>query len=308
MGERVGFGGRRPWGASRAADTGPQAEHPPPFSPPSPRPLCPLRPPSSTTTQSSTSQGERLLVERLVAEEYMLDTCHFFEPDRVECAKRLAGGACWAGLGWAGLGARGGKTCRLRAARWTAVAVRRTALHLPHLLLATRTAAAAEVVLPACRLGRAPDLLSLRAAPPTQACRCPTPTSRCCARCCLARCCACRARPSSPSCTPPSWSTSASCAASSPAPCPPACGERAGAAWSRVVPGGQLWQAYAHTCCRPHLVSSRPGEQTTLLAHSCTRPILPTHHRQRVLCAHERDGPAPAPAPRRVAGLPPVQL
>lgn len=28
-----------------------------------------------------------------MAEEYLLDTCHFFEPDRVECAKRLAGGA-----------------------------------------------------------------------------------------------------------------------------------------------------------------------------------------------------------------------
>ncbi|KAL4428043.1 hypothetical protein ABPG75_002132 [Micractinium tetrahymenae] len=38
------------------------------------------------------TQGERMLVERLVAEEYVLDTCFYFEPDRVECAKRLAGG------------------------------------------------------------------------------------------------------------------------------------------------------------------------------------------------------------------------
>jgi hypothetical protein len=39
------------------------------------------------------TQGDRLLVERLVAEEYVLDTCFYFEADRVECAKRLAGGA-----------------------------------------------------------------------------------------------------------------------------------------------------------------------------------------------------------------------
>ncbi|PSC75984.1 nuclear cap-binding subunit 1 [Micractinium conductrix] len=35
--------------------------------------------------------GDRPLIERLVAEEYMLDTVFYFEPDRVECAKRLAG-------------------------------------------------------------------------------------------------------------------------------------------------------------------------------------------------------------------------
>ncbi len=33
-----------------------------------------------------------LKVERLVAEEYILDTIHFFEADRVECARRLAKG------------------------------------------------------------------------------------------------------------------------------------------------------------------------------------------------------------------------
>ena len=32
-------------------------------------------------------------VERLVAEEYVLDTIHFFEGDRVQCARRLAAGA-----------------------------------------------------------------------------------------------------------------------------------------------------------------------------------------------------------------------
>lgn len=31
-------------------------------------------------------------IERLVAEEYILDTIHFFEGDRVECARRLAKG------------------------------------------------------------------------------------------------------------------------------------------------------------------------------------------------------------------------
>lgn len=40
-----------------------------------------------------------MLVERLVAEEYVLDTCNYFEPDRVECAKRLAGGASRAARG-----------------------------------------------------------------------------------------------------------------------------------------------------------------------------------------------------------------
>ncbi|GAB4821122.1 hypothetical protein N2152v2_008168 [Parachlorella kessleri] len=38
------------------------------------------------------TQGERPKVERLVAEEYILDTVEAFESDRVECAKRLAGG------------------------------------------------------------------------------------------------------------------------------------------------------------------------------------------------------------------------
>jgi nuclear cap-binding protein subunit 1 len=32
-------------------------------------------------------------IERLVAEEYILDTINFFEGDRVECARRLAKGA-----------------------------------------------------------------------------------------------------------------------------------------------------------------------------------------------------------------------
>jgi nuclear cap-binding protein subunit 1 len=38
------------------------------------------------------TQGARPPIDRLVAEEYMLDTCFYFEADRVECAKRLAGG------------------------------------------------------------------------------------------------------------------------------------------------------------------------------------------------------------------------
>lgn len=33
-----------------------------------------------------------LKMERLVAEEFILDTIHFFEADRVECARRLAKG------------------------------------------------------------------------------------------------------------------------------------------------------------------------------------------------------------------------
>lgn len=33
-----------------------------------------------------------LKMERLVAEEYILDTIHFFDADRVECARRLAKG------------------------------------------------------------------------------------------------------------------------------------------------------------------------------------------------------------------------
>lgn len=36
--------------------------------------------------------GDRLPIERLIAEEYILDTMRFFEGDRVECAKRLARG------------------------------------------------------------------------------------------------------------------------------------------------------------------------------------------------------------------------
>lgn len=36
--------------------------------------------------------GTRPAVERLVAEEYILDTMTYFEADRVECAKRLAKG------------------------------------------------------------------------------------------------------------------------------------------------------------------------------------------------------------------------
>jgi len=48
-------------------------------------------------------QGERPAIERLVAEEYVLDTVFYFEADRVECAKRLAGGE----LGWAGMGRAG---------------------------------------------------------------------------------------------------------------------------------------------------------------------------------------------------------
>ena len=139
------------------------------------------------------TQGDRLLVERLVAEEYVLDTCFYFEADRVECAKRLAGGAhvrrevlrfcllrfCWA---WP------------HAHCWL----------LPQLLIFSLIPI---TCLPACP---APPLL--------QACRCHSLTSPCCARCCLGRCCACRAPSSSHSCTQRSWSTSASCAASSPVP------------------------------------------------------------------------------------------
>lgn len=39
-----------------------------------------------------TEQGKPR-VERLVAEEYILDTLHFFDGDRVQCARRLAIGA-----------------------------------------------------------------------------------------------------------------------------------------------------------------------------------------------------------------------
>jgi len=36
------------------------------------------------------TKGDRLLMDRIVAEDYFLHTMHFFEGDRVECAKRLA--------------------------------------------------------------------------------------------------------------------------------------------------------------------------------------------------------------------------
>ena len=36
------------------------------------------------------TKGDRLYMDRLVAEDYFLHTIHFFEGDRVECAKRLA--------------------------------------------------------------------------------------------------------------------------------------------------------------------------------------------------------------------------
>jgi len=36
------------------------------------------------------TKGERPLVDRIIAEDYFLDTLHFFEGNRVECAKRLA--------------------------------------------------------------------------------------------------------------------------------------------------------------------------------------------------------------------------
>jgi len=34
--------------------------------------------------------GDKPKIERLVAEEYILDTIHFYDGDRVECAKTLA--------------------------------------------------------------------------------------------------------------------------------------------------------------------------------------------------------------------------
>ncbi len=40
-----------------------------------------------------TEQGKPR-VERLVAEEYILDTLHYFDGDRVKCARRLAHGGC----------------------------------------------------------------------------------------------------------------------------------------------------------------------------------------------------------------------
>lgn len=36
------------------------------------------------------TRGDRPLIERIIAEDYFLHTIHFFEGDRVECAKRLA--------------------------------------------------------------------------------------------------------------------------------------------------------------------------------------------------------------------------
>lgn len=52
-----------------------------------------------------------------MAEEYILDTCFFFEADRVECAKRLAGGACGCAFFWgcvqAPLGDGGLESCLL---------------------------------------------------------------------------------------------------------------------------------------------------------------------------------------------------
>lgn len=36
------------------------------------------------------TKGDRLLIERIIAEDYFLHTMHYFEGDRVECAKRLA--------------------------------------------------------------------------------------------------------------------------------------------------------------------------------------------------------------------------
>lgn len=38
------------------------------------------------------TQGDRPLIERLVAEEYMLDIIHYWDGDRVECAVKLAQG------------------------------------------------------------------------------------------------------------------------------------------------------------------------------------------------------------------------
>lgn len=36
------------------------------------------------------TKGDRLLIERIIAEDYFIHTIHFFEGNRVECAKRLA--------------------------------------------------------------------------------------------------------------------------------------------------------------------------------------------------------------------------
>jgi hypothetical protein len=50
-------------------------------------------------------------IERLVAEEYILDTIAFFEGDRVQCAQRLAGEPC--------------RTCLLLTAHCTSVHIMR---------------------------------------------------------------------------------------------------------------------------------------------------------------------------------------
>lgn len=61
-----------------------------------------------------TEQGKPR-IERLVAEEYILDTLHFFDGDRVQCARRLAMGApefvidkCVAHAGVCGVGVKVG--------------------------------------------------------------------------------------------------------------------------------------------------------------------------------------------------------
>ena len=42
--------------------------------------------------------GERPRLERLVVEEYILDTVASFQADRTECAKRLAAGKSWSSM------------------------------------------------------------------------------------------------------------------------------------------------------------------------------------------------------------------
>ena len=86
----------------------------------------------------------------------MLDTCFYFEADRVECAKRLAGGEL---RGHAKAGSR-----RFAARRdgqgWICTAERRVAAVSRCLLLLTRPTQPHPPLSPA------------------QACRCPTPLSR----------------------------------------------------------------------------------------------------------------------------------
>lgn len=43
---------------------------------------------------SEATWGDKPIIERLIAEEYILDTIHFFDGDRVECARTLALGKC----------------------------------------------------------------------------------------------------------------------------------------------------------------------------------------------------------------------